>query len=41
MLKNNKIKSGFMVLVMAKPEIVGEDYKEIVNDVERVFAKID
>ena len=38
-LRLNKIKTGFDVIVMVKPEIIGKDYREIEQTVEKILKK--
>lgn len=38
-LKNEKIKVGFMVALIAKPSALGKDYEEIEKDIVNVFGK--
>lgn len=39
LLKENKIKPGFMVLVMAKPAVLEKEYLEIENSISGVLKK--
>ena len=37
LLKENKLKEGYFVGVLAKPAILGKDYQEIEEDLEKVL----
>jgi len=39
LLKDNKLKVGYFVLVMAKKEMVGKEYKDIEKSVGELLAK--
>lgn len=39
LLKENKLRIGFMVMIMAKPEALGENYKDIEESVLGVLKK--
>lgn len=39
LLKDGKIKKGYMVAIMAKPNIVGAEYREINDDIVQALKK--
>lgn len=39
LLKENKIKSGYLIMFIAKADILNKDYKEIEQDINNVLSK--
>lgn len=39
LLKDNKIKAGYMIAFLSTPKVFGAEYTDIANDIESIFKK--